>query len=139
MGETAEIWSESDVWESEQMATDALAELAAGFESEEADACMTEFFLPSDDDFEFGEIEIGPLSLTPPAGVDESRAWQAVIPIEGASGTESEGVSVPVYLDIVALHEGDTIVLVTSIDLVTPFDPELRDQLIDTIADRMIG
>jgi hypothetical protein len=112
MGETAEIASEATVFESEQMATDALAEAGAGYESSEADACLNEFGPEPAEEFEFGELEIGPLSYTAPSGIDDARAWQIVIPIEGAAGTESEGVSATGYLDVVALREGDAIVFV---------------------------
>ena len=138
MGETAEVSSEADIFESQQMATEALAAAAAGYEGEEAGTCMTEGILDSsDDDFEFGDIEIDPVSFTPPSGIDEARAWQVVIPIEGASGTESEGVAATAYVDLVALREGDTVVLVQAFDVLSPFDPELRNQLVETIADRI--
>lgn len=69
IGEYAEVSSAADVFKSEQMASDAFAEAAAGYDSEEADACMTELVGGGGDDVEFGEIEIGPLSFTPPSGV----------------------------------------------------------------------
>ena len=87
-------------------------------------------------EFDFGELEMGPLSFTPPAGVDEARAWQIAIPIEGVSGT---GLAVTLYADMVALREGDAIVLVQAFDLSRPFDPELRDQFLTTIGGRLVG
>jgi hypothetical protein len=139
MGETAEVSSEADIFESEQMAADALAEAAAGYESEEADTCATELIPdPSDDDFDFGAIQLDPVSFTPPTGLDEARAWQLVIPVEGASGTESEGVTVTAYGDLVALRDGDAVVLLKALDVFSPFDPELRNQLAQSIAERMI-
>jgi hypothetical protein len=40
MGENTEISSDATVFESEQMASDALAEAAAGYESEKAETCF---------------------------------------------------------------------------------------------------
>jgi hypothetical protein len=127
------------VFKSEKMATDALAEAAAGYESEEADACLNELIPDPGAEFDFGELEMSPLSFTPPSGVDEARAWQIAIPIEGASGTEQEGVAATFYGDVIGLREGDAIVLVETFDLFSPFDPELQDQLLKTIAGRMVG
>jgi hypothetical protein len=141
MGETAEVTSAATIFESEQMASDALAETATGYESPEADECFTELIgNSSDEDFQVGEIEIGPMSFTPPTGVDEARAWQVVISVEGTAGTEfGEGMSATGYIDVVALREGDAVVFVQAFDFLTPFDPELRNQLIQAVADRMTG
>jgi hypothetical protein len=138
-GETAEVSSESSVFKSEQMATDALAEAAAGYEREEADACLNELIPDPGAEFDFGELEMGPLSFTPPSGVDEAQAWQIAIPIEGAPGKGQEGVAVTLYADMVALREGDAIVLVQAFDLFSPFNTQLRDLLLKTIAGRMVG
>ena len=137
IGDTAEAGSSATVFESAQMATDALEAQAASLESDEADACMSEYIgNPELEDVTFGEIEVSPLSFTPPSDVDDARAWQVVIPIEVTSD-ESEDVTVTAYLDVVALREGDTIATVQTFDLLTPLDQQLRDDLVAAVAGRM--
>ncbi len=96
------------MFESEQTATQAFAERAAGFDGEDADTCLPQLF---------GEppgIPNSPAprrraSFSPPAGVDTADAWQLVVTIEGKAGSQDEGLSVTAYSDQVMLHSGDTI------------------------------
>lgn len=138
MGETAEASSEADVFESEDTAAAAVSEFSEGFSSDEANACMNEFLSEyEDEEIEVTEAEVGELNFTPPSGVDDASAWQVVITIEGKPGTQAEGVSVTGYVDFVQLREGTATAGVTTADILTPFDPELRDDLVAAVADRM--
>ena len=40
------------------------------------------------------------------------------------------------YLDLIEFREGDLLVGVQTVDVLSPFDAELRDQLLDTLAGR---
>jgi hypothetical protein len=138
MGETAEASSEAQVFESEKEAVDALEAFSDGMQSEGIDECMSELLTGEvDPDFEVGDVAAGELSFTPPAGVEDARAWQIAIPIEGKSGGESEGVSVTGYIDLIFLREGDAIGSVQTVDVLSPFDPQIRDELVDAVAGRM--
>jgi hypothetical protein len=91
------------------MAEAALSELTEVFSSEAANACLDELLGELDDDtVEITEAELGELSFTPPAGVDEASAWQVVFTIEGKLGTAAAGVSVDAYIDLIQLRNGDT-------------------------------
>jgi hypothetical protein len=59
-----------------------------------------------------------------------------VIPVEITSGA-AEGLSPDVYIELVALREGDTVASVRTQDVLTEFDPELRNQLVQTVAGRL--
>ena len=135
MGETATASSGAEVFESEQMAAEAVAEFAERLGSEVADTCMSEMFGAFQDEaVEITGAEIGELSFTPPPGVDDANAWQVEVTIEGKAGSQAEGISVPVYVDLVQLRNGDATAEVTTSDIATPFDPELRDQLVAAVA-----
>jgi hypothetical protein len=138
MGETAEASSEALVYESEQMAAEALEQWAQAIEGEEADTCMSEWLGEfEDEDFEVTGAEVGELSFTPPSGVDDARAWQVEMTIEGKAGSQSEDVSVSAYIDLVQLRNGETTAQVTTGDVFSPFDSALRDELVAAVAGRM--
>ena len=59
------------------------------------------------------------------------------VTVEGKPGTDAAGVSVDAYLDFVLLREGAATAAVTTQDVVTPFDPALRDELIAAVAKRL--
>jgi hypothetical protein len=106
----------------------------------EVEECVSDLMKESleeegDQEFELGEVDVGELGLTPP-DVDETSAWQLAITLKITSG-EAEGLSPAVYLDMVHLREGATIATVTTTDVLSPFDPELRDALLQTTASRM--
>jgi hypothetical protein len=71
------------------------------------------------------------------AGIDEAHAWQFAIPFTGTG--DAQGVSVPGYLDLVYLREADAITAVETSDVLTTFGQELRNQLVQAVADRMIS
>jgi hypothetical protein len=79
--------------------------------------------------------DVGELSFSPP-DVDEAKAWQIVIPVEITSGV-GEGFTPDVYIEQVLLREGDTVARVFTEDVLTEFDEELRNQLVQTVAGRM--
>jgi len=137
MGETAVASSSVAVFESEQMATQAFAERAESLEGDQADTCLPELLGEPPGDVEMTSAEIGELSFTPPAGVDDAGAWQLAVQIEGKAGSQDEDLSVTVYGDLVALRNGDTITTVTTTDIASTFDPELRDQLVTAVAGRV--
>jgi hypothetical protein len=137
-GETATASSEAQVFESEQMAAEAVADFAGALDGEEADACMTNWLGKfEDEDVEITRAEVGELSFTPPPGVDDATAWQVDVTIEGKAGSQAEGLSVSAYVDIVQLRNGDATAEVTTSDIATPFDPELRDELVAAVAGHM--
>jgi hypothetical protein len=45
----------------------------------------------------------------------------------------------PAYLDWLVIRQGETIVELFTYDLPSPFDPDLRDQLMKTLAGRLAG
>jgi hypothetical protein len=138
MGETAVASSDAQVFESEQMAADAVAEFAEDLGNDAADTCMSEMLGEfEDEDVEITGAEVSELSFTPPPGVDDANAWQVVITVEGKAGSQAEGLSVPAYADLVQLRNGDETAEVTTTDIQTPFDPVLRDELVAAVAGRM--
>jgi hypothetical protein len=138
MGETAVASSEAQVFETEQMAADAVAEFVEGLGNEAADTCMSEMLGEfEDEDVEITGAEVSELSFTPPPGVDDAYAWQVVVTVEGKAGSQAEGLSVPAYADLVQLRNGDETAEVTTTDIQTPFDPELRDELVAAVVGRM--
>jgi hypothetical protein len=101
MGETATASSGAEVFASEQMAAEAVAQFAEALEGEKADTCMTDLLGEfEDEDVEITGAEVGELSFTPPSGVDDANGWQVVITIEGKAGSEAEGVSVTGYAEL---------------------------------------
>jgi hypothetical protein len=137
-GETATASSEAEVFASEQMAAEAVAQFAEALDSEQADTCMTDVLGESEDeDFEITGAEVGELSFTPPSGADDANAWQVVFTIEGKPGSEAEGVSVTGYAELLQLRSGEKTSEVTTVGVPTPFDPDLRDDLVAVVAGRM--
>ena len=132
----AEAASDVAVYESETEATTAFEELEAGMQSESASDCLKEVLEENvKSGVEIGDVELGELSFTPPSGVDSARAYQLAISAESTSGAD-EGMSATVYLDFIDLREGDLIARVQTSNVLSEFDPELRDQLVDTLAGR---
>jgi hypothetical protein len=90
-----------------------------------------------DEDFEITGAEVSGLSFTPLSGVDDAKAWQVVISIEGKAGSQAEGVSATGYVDLVQLRSGAGVSEVTTGDVYSPFDAQTRDQLVAAVAGRM--
>jgi hypothetical protein len=59
-----------------------------------------------------------------------------VIPVEITSGV-GEGFEPDVYIEMVTLREGDAVAVLTTQEVLTEFDRDLRDKLVQTIASRM--
>ena len=105
--------------------------LATGLNGSAAESCfqdLTEEALKGEKGFKLGDVDIGELRFTPP-NVDEAKAWQIVVPVEITSGA-AKGFSPDVYLDFVVLREGDSVATVTTEDVFSEFDEELRNQLV---------
>jgi hypothetical protein len=142
MGDAEKVGSQVVIFQHEQQAKDAMSQLAKGLGGADAEECFEDLIEETvaeegsgDDRSELGEVDIGEFSFTPPA-VDEAKAWQIVIPVEITSGI-GEGLDPNVYLEIVTLREGDTIVDLATEDVATEFDRELRDKLVRTLARRV--
>ena len=138
MGESTEVSSEAQVLETEAQATEGVQEFADGMASDAVEGCLKQLIedeVKGAQEFDVGEVEVGELSLTPPE-VDDVRAWQIVVPLEVTSG-QAKGVSVTVYLDIVHLREVDLAATVEMSNVFTPFEPALREELVEKVADRM--
>ncbi len=133
MGENAEAESASTVFESEQDAADAAAELSSGLGSTAAEGCYSDLITSAveGEDYEVGEIDVGELSFAPPDNVEDASAWQIAIPVE------TQGVSATIYLELVVLREGSAVAQVHTQDAPDPLDPALRDELIAAVAARM--
>ena len=137
-GDTTTASSDAEVFANEQMASEAVAKFAHALDGEEADTCMTDLLGEfEDENVEITGAEVGELSFTPPPGVDDAEAWQVTVTIEGKPGGQAERVSVTAYFDLVQLRSGEETAEVTTGDILTPFDPELRDDLIAAVAGHM--
>ena len=132
---SAEATSDVAIYETETEATTALEELSAGLQSESATDCVTDLMKENvESGVEIGDVELGELSFTPPTGVDEAHAYQLAVSAE--SQPADEGMSATVYFDIIDLREGDLVSRIQTVDVLSEFDPELRDQLVEAVAGR---
>jgi hypothetical protein len=137
-GESTQASSSAVIYKSDQQAEDAISESGAAMSGSAAEGCfqdLVEEALKGEKGFKLGEVDVGELSFAPP-DVEEAKAWQVVIPVEITSGA-AEGLSPDVYIELVALREGDTVASVRTQDVLTEFDPDLRNQLVQTVAGRM--
>ena len=126
------------IFDDEQQAGDAMSKYSEGFGGSAAENCFQDVIERTNKGFEafkLGEADIGELSFTPP-DVDEAQAWQIVIPV-GFPSEAGEGPEPNLYLELVLLREGDTTARLLTQHLQTEFDRDLRDKLIQTLADRM--
>jgi hypothetical protein len=140
-GSSMEASSSASVFADEDQASAWWDEYSRGMSSSGAEDCFQESVKDSlrhedQSGFKIGEVDVGQLSFTPPAGVDEAAAYQVVVPIEITSG-EAKGLSPDAYIEYVLLREGDTAAVVQTSDVLTQFDPALRDQLVAAVAGRM--
>lgn len=137
-GENTSVSSAAIVLESGADAQDSLDEFADGMRSPTAEPCFERLIRKGTEgeDYEVGEVDIGELSFSRPANVDEARAWEVAIPLEP---TSDDGVRVTAYLDIVQLRKGDVLVAVNTEDVFSPFDSDLRRELVGKVAARMPG
>jgi hypothetical protein len=137
----AEASSTAAVFADEGQASAWMDEYTRGMTSSGVEDCFQETIDESvsesgESGFKLGEVDVGQLSFTPPANVDEASAWQLAVPVEITSGA-GKGLSANVYIEFVVLREGDTAAVVQTEDVLTEFDPELRDQLVAAVAGRM--
>jgi hypothetical protein len=70
-------------------------------------------------------------------GLESEVADTCMSEMLGKAGSQAEGLSVAAYVDLVQLRNGDQTAEVTTTDLQTPLDPELRDELVAAVAERM--
>jgi hypothetical protein len=136
MGESAEASSEAAVLQTAQDAALAMDEYSSGMTSQTAEDCVSDLLVRAirendpDQEYEIGEIDLGELGFTPP-DIQEGRAWQIAIPFE------VQGVSETVYLELAFLRQGTAVATVETQDVSEPFDPTLRDDLLEAVAARM--
>jgi hypothetical protein len=138
MGESAQASSQAAVFDTEEGAAGSFDAFEAGMQSEAIHQCVQKQIEESavtDVDVEFGDIEVGELSFTPPAGSDEAGAWQLAVPFEIKSGAGA-GLSLTVFVDFVIVRQGETVILVATSDVFSSFDSELRDDLVAAVAAR---
>ena len=140
-GETAEVSSSARVFADEQQASAWIDEYTRGMNGDEAEGCFQQVIEDAvaksgESDFEVGEVDVGQLSFTPPAGLDEAASWQVVVPVKFTSGV-AEGLTPRVFVEFVVLREGDTVAVVQTQDVLTEFSQEVQDELVAAVAERM--
>ena len=138
--DSTEASSSATVFADEAGADEASSGLSDGMESDAAEDCFRDLIEKMANDegpqFKVVAVDIGELGVTAPSSVEETKAWQIAISFDVTSG-EAKGSSVTAYVDFVALREGDSIAVLQMSDVQTPFDSELRNELVQAVADRM--
>jgi hypothetical protein len=140
-GDSTEATSNVVIFKDDQQAEDAMSEHAEGMGGTATEDCVQDLVEEalrkggSTGRFKLGEIDVGELNFTPPT-VDEAKAWQIVIPVEITSGV-GKGFEPDVYLELVTLRQGDTVAVLSTQDVLTEFDRDLRDKLVQAMAGRM--
>jgi hypothetical protein len=137
-GQAEQASSAVVIFDDEQQAGDAMSKYSEDFGGSAAEDCFQDVIERAVNEgfegFKLGEADIGELSFTPP-DVDEAQAWQIVIPLES---TSEAGEGLPnFHLELVLLREGDTTARLLTQHLLTEFDRDLHDKLIQTLAHRM--
>jgi hypothetical protein len=135
MGQATEASSEAQIAATASQAQQGFQQLVAGMNGSKVKDCV-EKLIPKSSDYKIGDVDVGELRMTAPANVEKAKAWQIVIPLEVTSGA-SKGVSATAYLDFIALLKNDAVTTVETSDVITPFDPTLREGLVKTVAARM--
>jgi hypothetical protein len=139
-GGTARAQSTAAVYESEQQAADAFEEGSRGMDSAAAEDCFHEIARQGvaqqkkGPDVVVEKVKVKRLSLRP-SDVDEARRWLVVISTRITSGP-AKGITPAVYINEVALREGDVVASVDATD-VAPFDSKLLNSLLGAIAGRL--
>jgi hypothetical protein len=136
--DATDVSSSATVYASEGQAKEALQEYSDGMESDAAEDCFREViekeFKTVSRELKIDEVDVRALNVTAPSEVEETRAWQ--VSFEATYG-ESKGGSTTAFSDFVVLHQGDSLATIQASDVYSPFDSELRDQLLKTVASRM--
>jgi hypothetical protein len=138
MGESTEASSSATVFPSEQQAETGMSEFSEAMNGTDVEDCLQDFIEDNTEPgsrVEVGEVDVGQFNVTQP-DVEEAAAWQIVIPIEITSGV-GEGLTPNVYLEFMALRDGANVAIVQTSDVLTEFDSELRDELVEAVAGRM--
>lgn len=138
-GQTTDASSGATIVGSPAQAQDRFEQAAAIMSGSKVKDCATKLFqglFQGSADYKVGEVDVGELRITAPENVEKAKGWQIVIPLEVTSGA-SKGVSATAYIDLVTLLNNDALAQVSTLDVLTPFDPMLRDQLVKTVAARM--
>jgi hypothetical protein len=138
--DTTEASSSSQIYEDAQQASDAVEELASGMEGPNAERCFKELAeetLSGNDtkDVSIDNVDIGELNVQAPESVEETRAWQVVITFTVKAGDGE--LSPSAYIDLTTLRQGEAISELRTSDVLSPFDSDLRNQLVETLASRM--
>ena len=128
-----EASSQTSVFEDAEQAETALDRFVSGISGAEVGDCVGDLLKESapaenQEEFEVGEVEVGELNVTLP-DVEQATAWQIAVTLEFTSG-EAAGLSPEIYIDQIHVREGDAIATLQTVDVLTPFDPELRDELL---------
>jgi hypothetical protein len=135
---TARAVSDAVVFDSAAEATAAHEELVGAMRSESLIECFKALVPEAiGEDFEAGDVEVSERSFKPPPGFHQAIAWQLAIEVEATSGANA-GESATFYYDFVDLRAGDLLARVMTLDVQSPFDQELRDELVSAVAGHAI-
>jgi hypothetical protein len=134
-GESARASSRAGITKTAAQAADTMRRLATGLAEPGTKDCVRGA-IGSTPGYKVGEIDVGELKATPPAGVDEGQAWEIVVPVEVTSGA-TKGLAASVYVDAVFLRKGNIVGSVSTVDVLSPLDDALRAHLVRTVARRM--
>ena len=133
----SQISSSTSIYATDEEAKEVL-DLGAGVLTDQSQAdCFADSFreaLQKDPDtrqYEVGDAELGELSFVPPTGVEESRAFQIVLPLEAKNSSND------VVVEAVVLHQGDALVALTTVGVDEPVNRSLRDALAQALAGKM--
>lgn len=133
--EGTEASSNVQIAETGAQAIDATRRLATAMGGRGTKDCVRDLFEITPG-YKVGEIDVGELSFTPAASVDDGQAWEIVIPIEITSGP-TKGLSASAYIDLVQLQKGNILGNITTVDVLSPLDETLRADLVRTVGRRM--
>jgi hypothetical protein len=124
------VTSAGQVFATEQMAVEELEILADQVEREHVERCITDLLGRHPDAPEI-RADLRGIRVPPPSGVDEARAWQVAI------SYDDEEAPFTAYDQMVVLRDGSTTAFVLTWSFLTPFNPVLRNELLETVARRM--
>jgi hypothetical protein len=122
------VGSGGQVFATEEMAAELLEILADEVERDEVEQCVIDQLGQDPAAPEIG-ANIREISVPPPSGVDDARAWQTTITYDEEPFTA--------YDQMVVLRDGDTVASVVTWSFLRPFNSVLRGEMIATVASRM--
>ena len=140
-GRSAEVTSAATVFGSESEASESFRAAAKTMEgSQSAGASCVADSLGSIG--RSGDLrDVHELSVVASVNVDEAKGWRIGLHLDEVKplhDTLMDSES-PAYLDWLVIRQGMTIVELFTYDMPSPFDPDLRDQLIEKLAGRLAG